>query len=239
MSRLFYSLVCPSSERGLRIRKALVAAAFGAALLLLYVVDPGFENWRTDLPKMLLLPAALFVLAVLAVLVDPIARAGPSPNCYVSFYRSQLPKLHIQEKHNLPPEDARQAWLKVFRQWNSEQHPNHCYYATSLKARYACQAIYYIQWVSLRAFLVSALALAVLAIVSWSGGLLTGFYSFGNPWLAAARIAFPVLPLSIFLYLRATNRADRYNPTGVWRRWREINDSLKAWWDQHEGQREA
>ncbi len=239
MSRLFYSLVCPSSERGLRIRKALVAAAFGAALLLLYVVDPSFENSRRDVPKLLLLPVALFVLAVLAVLFDPIARAGPRPNRYVTFFRSQLPKLHVQQKHNLPPEEARQAWLKVFRQWNSEQHPNHTYYATSLKTRYACQAIYYVQWLSLRASLLSALALAVLAILSWSGVGLPQFYCFGNPWLAAARIAFPILPLSIFLYLRATNRADQYNPTGVWRRWREINNSLKAWWDQHEGQRET
>lgn len=238
MNRVLYSIVCPSSERGLRIRKALVVAFFTAALLGLYVVEPTLQDWQTGILKVLLPLLALFAVAVLSVLVDPIAYPRSKSGQHASFFQSQLPKLHIQREHSLPAEQARQAWLSVFRQWNSESHPNHPYYATCLRRRYACQAIYHMQWVSLLAFLLYVVALIVLAVLStFAGSALPSFYTFDNHALAAARIAFPVLPLGIYFYLRATNRPDPDNPTGVWLRWKEINDSLKAWWDQNEGPR--
>jgi len=240
VNRVPFSSVCPSSERGLRIRKALIVAAFGAAFLGLYVVEPTFENWRTDIPRVLLPLMVLVAVAVLAVLVDPISRPGSKPTPHASFFQAQSPKLHIRRKHNLPTEEARRAWLSVFRQWNSESHPNHSYYAACLRRRYECQAIYYLEWVSLRAFVLCVAALVVLAFLSlFAGAALPGFYTFENTALAAARIAFPVLPLGIYLCLRATNRPDPDDPTGVWRSWREVNDSLKAWWDENEGQRES
>jgi len=84
--------------------------------------------------------------------------------------------------------------------------------------------------------LLSVLALAVLACLTWYGDLdLPRYYSLFNPGLTVARIAFPLLLLSLYLYLRVDNSPDEDNPTGVWLKWKEINDKLKAWWDQNEG----
>jgi hypothetical protein len=113
--------------------------------------------------------------------------------------------------------------------------PNHTYYTTALARGYECRAVYYIQWLSFWCFIVSMLALAVLACLSWLGHLdLSSFYSFRNASLIVPRILFPVFLLGLWLYLGMTNKPEHDNPTGVWRKWKEINDILKAWWDENQ-----
>lgn len=236
MSRLAQILFSAQTETGFRLRKGLLLGLLGIAFLLLYVIDYTFDNWQTDIPRLLLPLVALAVVDLLLLAEEPLQHPGSSSSRHASFFQSQFPRIYIQEEHRLPATEARQRWLSVLHQWKDENHPNHFYYATSLRRRHECRAVYYLQWLSIRVFLLSVLALAVLACLTWCGDLnLPRFYSLLNPGLTAARIAFPLLLLGLYLYMRVNNRPDQDNPTGVWLRWKEINDVLKAWWDQNEG----
>ncbi len=236
MSWLSEILISPRTETGFRLRKGLLLGLLGVAFLLLYVIDYSFDNLQTDIPRLLLPLVALVMVDLLFLAEEPLQHPGSGSSRHASFFQSQFPRIYIQQRYNLPATEARQRWLSVFRQWKDEDHPNHFYYATSLRRRHECRAVYYLQWLSIRIFLLSVLALAVLACLTWWGELgLPPSYSLQNPGLTAARIAFPLFLLGLYLYVRVSNMPDRDNPTGAWLRWKEINDVLKAWWDRNEG----
>jgi len=236
MSRLSQILFSPETETRFRLRKGLLLGLLGLAFLSLYVIDYSFDNWQTDIPRLLLPLVALTMVDLLLLAGEPLQNPRTGSNRHASFFQSQFPRIYIQERYNLPATEARQRWLTVLRQWKDENHPNHSYYATSLRRRYECRAVYHLQWLSIRIFLLSVLALAVLACLTWCGDLdLPRSYSLLNPGLTVARIAFPLLLLGLYLCVRVNNRPDQDNPTGVWLRWKNINDVLKAWWDQNEG----
>ena len=236
MSRLSKILFSPETETGFRLRKGLSLGLLGLAFLFLYVIDYSFDNWQTDIPKLLLPIVALAMVDLLFLAEEPLQYPRPISNRHASFFQSQFPRIYIQERYNLPAPEARQRWLNVFRHWKDENHPNHSYYATSLRRRYECRSIYYLQWLSIRILLLSILALAVLACLTWCADLdLPRYYSLQNAGLTGVRIAFPLILLGLYIYVRVNNRPDQDNPTGVWLRWKEINDKLKAWWDQNEG----
>ncbi len=236
MSRLSQILISPETETGFRIRKGLLAGLLGVVFLLLYVIDYTFDDWQTDIPSLLLPFAALAVVDLLLLARDPLQYSRSSSNRHASFFQAQFPGIYIQQRYNVPAYQARRRWLRVFRRWRDESHPNHFYYTTSLRRRYECRAVYHLQWLSIRIFLLSVLALAVLAGLTWYVDLdLPRSYSLLNPGLTVARIAFPLLLLGLYLYVRVNNRPDWDSPTGVWLRWKEINDRIKACWDQNEG----
>jgi len=229
-------LISPKTETGFRLRKGLLLGLLGVAFLLLYVIDYSFDNLQTDIPRLILPFVVLAMVDLLLLAEEPLQHPGSGSSRHASFFQSQFPRIYIQQRYNLPATEARQRWLSVLRQWKDENHPNHFYYATSLRRRHECRAVYYLQWLSIRIFLLSVLALAVLACLTWWGELgLPPSYSLQNPGLTGARIAFPLFLLGLYLYVRVSNMPDQDNPTGAWLRWKEINDVLKSWWDQNEG----
>ncbi len=236
MSWLSGGILSPVNEGGVRLRKGLFLGILGLAFLLLYVIDLTFDNLQTDVPKALLPFLALVVSDLLLLTEDPLQYSRSESSRHIVFFQAQFPRIYIQRQYNLPAGEARQRWLSVLRQWKDENHPNHAYFVTLLRARHGCRAVFYLQRVLLWLSLLSFVALAILAGLSWWGGLdLPGFYSLQNDSLTAARIAFPFLLFGLYLYLRVGNRPDQENPTGVWMKWQWINDLLKAWWDQNEG----
>jgi len=229
-------LLTPRSEGGLRLRKGLFLGFLGLAFLLLYVVDLTFDDWVADIPRVLLPLLALSAIDILLLSEDSLKYSRSASNRHITFFQAQFPRIHIQKRYNLPAPEARQRWLAVLRQWKDENHPNHFYFVTLLRRRFECRTVFYLQRVLIWLSLLSFVALVILAVLSWWGALdLPHFYSLDNTGLTVARIAFPIALFSLYVYLRMDNRPDRGNPTGVWLRWKEINDQLKAWWDQNEG----
>jgi len=225
----------PANEGGARLRQGLFAGVPGLAFLFLYVIDTSFDNPRTDVPAALLPFLVVVAVAILLVTPDWI-HASRSPNDrHIAFYRAQLVAGYIERRYGLSAGDARQRWLGVLRSWRDARHPNHPYYPSLLRAKYECRMVFYLQRVLAWLAALSLLALVVLAAMSWAGLDVSPFYSFDSPGLTAARVAFPLVLLGGALYLRAANVADTERPSGVWLRWKEINDELKAWWDRNEG----
>jgi hypothetical protein len=235
LSWLEGGFLSPANEGGARLRQGLYAGVLGLALLFLYVIDTSFDKPRTDVPAALLPFLVLSAAAILLVTPDWIHSSRSEDDRCVAFYQAQLLRGYIQRRYGLPARDARQRWLSVLRRWRDERHANHRYYTALLRARYECRMVFYLQRVLVWLAALSLLALVVLAAVSWAGLDTPPFYSFDNPGLTAVRIAFPLLLLGGALYLRAANVPDPDRPTGVWLRWKEINDEIKAWWDRNVG----
>jgi hypothetical protein len=229
-------LLTPHYEGGLRLRKGLFLGFLGLAFLLLYVVDLTFDDWVADIPRVFLPLLALSAIDILLLSEDSLQHSRSASNRHISFFKAQFPRIYIQKQYNLPAPEARQRWLAVLRQWKDENHPNHFYFVALLRRRLECRTVFYLQRVLIWLSLLSFVALVILAVLSWWGALdLPRFYSLDNAGLTVARIVFPIALLGLYVYLRMDNRPDQDNPTGVWLKWEEINDQLKAWWDQNEG----
>ena len=228
-------LLSPVNEGGARFRQGMIPGLLGLAFLFLYVIDPGFDDPQTDLPVAILAFLALSAASILLVTPDWLHSSRSAASRHVAFYRSQLVQAHIQERCGVSAQDARQRWLGELRQWKDESHPNHSWFVALLLARYECRMVFYLQRLLLPLAALCFLALAVLAAMDWGSAGLSPFYSFDNTGLTAARMVFPLLLLGGYLYLRAGNVPDPDDPTGVWLRWREINDEIKAWWDERGG----
>jgi hypothetical protein len=217
------------------LRKGLFLGILGLVFLLLYVVNLNFDDLQTDIPVALLSLLALAAVDILLLTEDPLQYSRATDNRHISFYQEQFPRKYIQQRHGLTAPEARQRWLSVLRQWRDKSHPCHLYYMSLLRTRYECRMVFNLQRVLIWLSSLSFIGLLVLAGLSWWDGMdLPVYYSFENPALIAARIVFPFLLFGLYMYLRAVNIPDTDNPTGAWRRWKEINDELKTWWDQNE-----
>ncbi len=236
MNWLAGGLLTPRKEGGLRLRKGLYVGLLGLAFLLLYVVDLAVDDWVADIPRMLLPLLALSAVSLLLLSEDPLQYSRSAGSRHISFFQSQFPRVYIQQQYNLTAPEARQRWLTVLRQWRDENHPNHFYFTALLRRRLECRLVFYLQRVLVWLSFLSFVALVVLAVLSEVEALdLPRFYSLDNTALTMARIILPFVLLGLYVYLRVANRPDRDNPTGVWLRWKEINDQLKDWWDRNEG----
>jgi hypothetical protein len=207
----------------------------GLVFLFLYVIDTNFDSPRTDVPAALLPFVALCAICIVLVTPDWLHASRSTVNRSVVFYRAQFPNAYIAERYNLSAGDARAKWLGVLRLWRDESHANHFYYAALLRARYNARMVFYAQRVLAWLAGLSLLGLLALVVANWGGAEPPAFYSFDNAGLSTARIAFPLLLLGAYLYLRASNVPDPDRPTGVWMGWKVVNDTLKAWWDENEG----
>ena len=234
MSWLKGGLLSPVNEGGARFRQGIIPGLMGLAFLFLYVIDTTLENPRTDIPLALLSFLALSAICIVLVTPDWL-HSSRATGWHAAFYRAQFVKTYVQERYGLSAADARERWLGVLRQWRDAEHANHSYYEALLRTRYECRMVFYVQRILVWLAAVSLLALAVLAVASWADLDPPSFFSFDNPVLSAVRIAFPLVLLGSWLYLRAANVPDPDQPTGVWLKWKETNDGLKDWWDENEG----
>ena len=235
MSWLGGRTLSPVNEGGVRLRKGLFLGVLGLVFLLLYVIDPAFNDLQTDVPKALLSFLVLVAVDILLLTEDPLQHSRSDNNRHIRFFQAQFPRTYIQQRYDLPAPEARRRWLSVLRQWKSEAHPNHHYFVTSLRARYACRTVFYLQRTLIWLSLLSFIALIALAVLSWGGVDLPRYYSLESGGLLAARVIYPFILLGAYVYLRMSHRPDRESPSGVWLKWRVINDLLKAWWDENEG----
>ncbi|MBE0480062.1 MAG: hypothetical protein IBX68_03690 [Dehalococcoidia bacterium] len=225
-------LLSPAGEGGLRLRRGLVLGVTGVAFLLIYVVHLSFSDPAVDLPRIFLPFMVLIAADLLHLNRDPLQHRGARQNSRAAFFHAQWPRKYIAARYGLPAPVARDRWLSEFRRWKDGDNPNHQYFAASWRAWFECRMTYYLHWFLIRALLLSVLALLALFVLSLTGPG-TGFYSLNDPWLAAVRLAFPLVILGLHVLVAAGNRPGPDNPTGVWLRWKTVNDALKDWWDRN------
>ncbi len=236
MSWLRGGVLSPLNEGGVRLRNGLFLGLLGLAFLLLYVIELDFTDPSVDVPKALLPFLVLVVADILLLTEDPLQYSRSVTSRHIAFFRAQFPRVYIQRRYGLPAHEARQRWLGALRPWKDEDHPNHRYFVELLRTRYECRTVFHLQrvlkWISLLSFA----ALPILGFLTLWGGIdLPRFYSLESAGLTVARTAFPVFLLLLYVYLRVDNRPEEDNPTGVWLKWKAINDHLKDWWDQNKG----
>ena len=226
-------LVAPQTKQDLKTRNALILFVLGVVFLLLYVADLDFTNWQRSTTSTLVGAAILAVVQILLASTDPLQYGSGK---YSSFFQSQFPSVHIQARLGVSPVEARQRWFSVFNQWEQSTHPNHRFHVTALTRGFECRAIYYLQWLSIRVGALAFLAVGILASLTWLADVrLPEYYSLTNSALVAPRVIYPLAMFALYLYLSRTNQPDPDNPSGVWRKWKEINDILKSWWDSNYG----
>ncbi|UCC60808.1 MAG: hypothetical protein JSV02_03020 [Dehalococcoidia bacterium] len=235
MSWLDGGMLSPINEGGVRFRKGLFLGVLGLVFLLIYVIDLAFNDLQIDVAKAVLPFLVLSAVDILLITEDPLQHSRSDDNRYILFFQAQFPRIYIQKRYGLPAPEARRRWLSVLRQWKDEDHPNHHYFVTLLRARYECRTVFYLQRTLIWLSLLSFVALVVLAILSWGGVDLPLYYSFENGGLLVIRIIFPFILLGAYIYLRVSHLPDWESPSGVWLKWKVINDLLKAWWDENEG----
>jgi hypothetical protein len=235
MSWLDGGTLSPVNEGGVRLRKGLFLGVPGLVFLLLYVIDPAFNDLQTGVAVALMSFLVLSVADILLITEDPLGHSRSVNNRSTAFFQAQFPRIYIQERYGLPAPEARRRWLSVLRQWKDEDHPNHHYFVTLLKARYECRTVFYLQRTLIWLSLLSFVALTVLAVLSWGDIDLPLYYSFESSGLLAVRVIFPFVLLGSYTYLRISHVPDWDSPSGVWLKWKVINDLLKAWWDENEG----
>jgi hypothetical protein len=212
-----------------------VSAVLSACILffaLLYVPDeiltPLFEILKTvnewliraglAVPFVVIFPWVLFAQDHLATGNSRASR----------FFRHYYASTYAVEVKRLPRDKADKLWFDYFNQWEADSHPNNEYYRRNFERTYACRLIFYLKRI-LGAFIVLAF-----------------FSTFLTTWVLKTTGSSKLLPARIFILgisivglasLHFSNRIrennasrsyqDRYSPTGVYFKYKEIAGILR------------
>lgn len=141
------------------------------------------------------------------------------------FFRYCYPSTFAKDIYGLEQGKADQSWFDYFNKWQDEKHADHSYLVDCFKRSYSCRLIYYLVKLSF----VFTCGAAVLMLIS----LATDPADFQKYLLP--RITGLVIVVLLFIWLTLNNRIrenlkaprqDRYEVTGVWFKYREINGVL-------------
>lgn len=226
----------PKTEAGLRLRNALVALLLTAVFLYLYLVPLQSPQGFSTLPSYLLFVLITFSVLIIDLVIfahDPLQYGDINKNKYARFFTSQFPSAFIAQKYNISMDQARNKWFSEFNKWQNPEHQCHEYRVRAFQIGYQCREIYHMQVISKYLAILSFIFLVFIFTSGFIPFRLPDFYYatyVGVPIIL--RIVFPLFLVFLSSYLKIMNNVDR--PTGVWLRWKQHNDLLKArWLDNH------
>jgi hypothetical protein len=144
------------------------------------------------------------------------------------FFRHYYPSTYAMEVKGLQRDKADKLWFDYFNQWEAENHPNNEYYRRNFERTYACRLIFYLKRI-LSVFIV--LALFSTFLITWI------FDTTDSSKLLPARIGILIISVIVLASLYWSNRIrenktsqsyqDRYSPTGVYFKYKEIAGILR------------
>lgn len=183
---------------------------------------------QLNLPKWVYGIALLIVEYILFVVIssdDTLYYGNPEKNRFTRAFQKDLPSKHLAAVLNVDIETAKQLWFDEFNKWGDVTHERHEDRQRTFQRGFSCRFVYYL-WVVCRLLL----ALSVL----WLGveAILVIWASYEIPKLEA-KLAIALLLIVFLTALGFFNRTSNTNPTGVWRRFSEINKRHCAWIDEN------
>ena len=145
------------------------------------------------------------------------------------FFRHYYVSNYAVAERGLKQDDANKQWFDYFNKWEDEGNPNHRYYLSNFGRTYDCRLVFYLKRV-LVVFIIAA------SLSTWL--TLWLFNSQDSHRLLPARISIIILYALLLGSLHLSNRApknplpgsydDRYLPTGVYARYKEIAGILRS-----------
>lgn len=220
-------VVNPTTKSGLIAITTYLTMVIYVLYLHLFVVQISKDSANYLLYGLVLLVP---VVSTLLFGSDSIASAS---NSEATFFQSQFIDAYIAKKFGIDAAKARLVWFRALDRLKDEGFVRRTY-----QYGYTCRLIYYVKRVAKYFVLLSVLT--ILAESSYR------FFVVPNPGVGTLRHFFDAVRLesnllgkAVYLthiiglwgFLGFGNSADSKKPTGVWRRWVEINDRNRAWVD--------
>jgi len=176
----------------------------------------------------------LFVPAAIKLIFfsgDPISH---KVNAEAVFFQSQFPDAYVAEKFKIDKPLAQHLWFKALDKREKDGEIKRTY-----QYGYTCRLVYYIRRLMTAFAVVSILCLFgetaykyYISYWHWVGWAVI-WSSFANLYNLKGKLFYLLHVAGISAYLSLANKTGA-KPTGVWARWKHINDRNKAWIDQFE-----
>lgn len=160
---------------------------------------------------------------------DPILHKGDGE---ASFFQSQFPDTYIAAKFNIERPLAQHLWFQALDGRKGDEEIKRTY-----QYGFTCRLVYYIRRLTLAFTFASVLWLTgeTAYLYRHMYHRWVGYAGIGPSFVAIndlkGKLFYLLNVLGIALYLRFANKTGS-RPTGVWARWKHINDRNKAWLDQ-------
>lgn len=145
-----------------------------------------------------------------------------------TFFRHYYVSNYAVVERGLKQDEANKQWFDYFNKWEDEENPNHSYYLRNFGRTYDCRLIFYLKRVLIMFIIVASLTTWLTLLI---------FDSQDNRRFLPARIGvilfFAVVLGSLYLSNRIRKNPasgsyeDRYLPTGVYARYKEIAGILR------------
>jgi hypothetical protein len=173
----------------------------------------------------LLLVLAVHALVVLLSATDVLTYGNPKRNKFAAAFQRRLPSTHLSKVIEVDSDVGTRLWFDEFNKWADPEHPRCQDRNRTFQRGYACRFVYYLTSVSRSLFLLGLAWLGVELILEWV---------FGTEVVAVeAKAVSLAVFFMVWLIVRLTNRVRESQPTGVWRRFDEINQRHCDWIDSN------
>jgi len=134
------------------------------------------------------------------------------------FFRDQYPSEAIKTQYQCDQAQADYLWFSLFNPWRESDHPRHMSYRFTLQRSYSCRLIFHARW--------SFVFFTILAALTWIASGVSQFET-SSPAQVYSRGLLLAVAVVIIAILFLCNRVK--NPSGCWKRWKEINDINSEW----------
>jgi hypothetical protein len=221
------------TSAGLQLLSALVILGWGLLFAHLFVVDLRlFETVPTWILSLVVV-TTLAVIRVMLASTDTLLYGDSTADKYTRAFQANLPSRYIADKFGISKQDAEFYWYEgLFNRWSDPKQPRHSQWARTLRRGYACRFVYH-TLVLLKVLIVLSTVLTLLVAVSMVVPALCMLHTVGPESGLGERISFIVVLLVFYLFVRLTNRTSPQHPSGVWRRFAEINQLHAKWIDEN------
>lgn len=218
----------PKTKEGLIAITTILVMLLYLLYLHLFVIE-----FRRDDANSLIYLLVLLVPVVSTLLFarDSIAFAE---NADAKFFQAQFPQKYLAKRFALDDDEASYLWFRALDRAMDRPHIQRTY-----QYGYTCRLVYYTK----RAVTLFALVtLATLIGTMWYRCVkeipqyVVGWDRFWEALKGESNLlgkSVYLAHLVLFgLYLTVGNRPNRSKPTGVWARWKEVNDRNRRWLDE-------
>lgn len=219
----------PETKSGLRVLTAVLIVCLVAIFLICFILPIEFVRNSIDILKIprtflvLLFSASIYLIIILIFSADTLYYGDPQKNIYAKTFQAFWPSRYLAKTLDISFENASNLWFNEFNKWKGSNNPNHELWLKTLQRGYFCRLVYYLLYYS-SLIIFFSLLLLILELISRK-------YNF--IWINSStflpRILFIICVSCFWLIVRLTNRLKWKGPSGVWRRYNEINRMNIEW----------
>jgi hypothetical protein len=226
--------VSPTTKQGIRTLTALVilvlAWFFGECFVgQISVVSQGLEHIPLPASLSTLAFAALFyIIVILSLSSDRLYYSASEKNRFARAFQKNWPSRYLAGELHLDLETAKHLWFDEFNKWRDSNHPQHGQWEATLGRGFACRLVYSVLrscWLFVLLGLLFIVAEYILA--TYGQAALINEETRPSRWLFVGFVG------ALWLVIRFANRLTIRGPTGVWRRFDEINSRNIHWIKVH------